>query len=148
MNMIYWFCGQPAAGKKTLAKALIEKIGTRHVTIDGDKLGEVLKKFDYTREGREKNIQSVLDIARFMDNEGYDVIISVVAPYNEHRRALKASNQMVEVYVHTSEIRGREKFFVAEFEVPTEDYIDIDTTNESVENCIIKILNNKSNGLG
>lgn len=139
--MIYWFCGQPASGKTTLAKALIEKLGTKHVHIDGDNLREVLQNFDYTREGREKNIQSVLDIARFMDNEGYDVIISVVAPYNEHRRALKASNQMVEVYVHTSEIRGREKFFVAEFEVPTENYIDIDTTNESVENCIHKILN-------
>ena len=55
---------------------------------------------------------------------------------------------MVEVYVHTSEIRGREKFFVADFEIPTEDYIDIDTTHESVENCIIKILKNKSNGMG
>lgn len=148
MNMIYWFCGQPAAGKTTLAKALIEKLGTKHVHIDGDNLRHILQNNDYTREGRERNIQSVLDIARFMDNKGYDVIISVVAPYNEHRRALKASNQMVEVYVHTSEIRGREKFFVADFEIPTEDYIDIDTTHESVENCIIKILNNKSNGMG
>ena len=60
--MIYWFCGQPAAGKTTLAKALIEKLGTKHVHIDGDNLRHILQNNDYTREGRERNIQSVLDI--------------------------------------------------------------------------------------
>tara|TARA_R110002126_G_scaffold28854_1_gene95962 strand:+ start:581 stop:1015 length:435 start_codon:yes stop_codon:yes gene_type:complete len=143
--MIYWFCGQPASGKTTLAKALIKKLNLiKCVHIDGDNLREILHNFDYSKDGREKNIQSVLDIARFMDSKSYDVIISVVAPYNIQREALKISNKMIEIFVHTSEIRGRENFFVKNFEVPTKDYIDIDTTNIDIETCIEKILNNKN----
>jgi adenylylsulfate kinase-like enzyme len=47
---------------------------------------------------------------------------------------------MFEVYVHSSEIRGREDFFVKEYGQPTENYLDIDTTNESVEESIKKVL--------
>jgi adenylylsulfate kinase len=140
--MIYWFCGQPASGKTTLAKALIEKLNRRGIIhIDGDKLRDILQNHDYTEEGRKRNIQSVLDITRFCDAVGYDVVISVVAPYNEHRESLKKTNLMKEIYVHTNEIRGRENYFVKDFQKPVNDFIDMDTTNVSVEECINKILN-------
>lgn len=139
--MIYWFCGQPASGKTTLAKALINKLNAdKCLHIDGDNLRDILKNFDYTDEGRKRNIQSVLDIARFGDSLGYNVVISVVAPFNEHRHSLKETNNMVEIYLHTSEIRGRENFFVKNFEKPTGNYIDIDTTNQTIEECINNII--------
>jgi len=141
--MIYWFCGQPGAGKTTLAQAMIEKCSDTCIHIDGDGLRELFQNFDYSEEGRRKNIQSVLDLCRFLDHKGFTVVVSVVAPYKEMRDSLKKTNKMVEIFVHTDEIRGREKFFVQEFETPTEDFIDIDTTNKSIEECLNLISFNK-----
>ena len=52
------------------------------------------------------------------------------------RDSLKETNEVVEIYVHTSEIRGREQNFVKYYEKPTENYIDIDTTNSTVSECL------------
>lgn len=134
--MIYWLFGQPAAGKTTLAKALISTIQDDVFHIDGDNLREITKNFDYTKVGREKNLQSVLDIARFGDAHGYDVYISVVAPYNEQRESLIKTNNVVPIYVHTSDTRGRESYHVDNFELPEGDYISIDTTNKSVDESL------------
>ena len=45
-----------------------------------------------------------------------------------------------EIYLHTTEIRGREHYFAENYEAPEEDFLEIDTTNISVEECIAKIL--------
>jgi hypothetical protein len=45
--------------------------------------------------------------------------------------------------VHTSEIRGREQNFVKEYEAPTENFIDIDTTNKTIDECLDLIPFNK-----
>ena len=134
--MIYWFTGQPGAGKTTLANALIEKCSDTCINVDGDGLRELFQNFDYSPEGRIKNIQSVIDLARFLDHKSFTVVISVVAPYREMRDSLKRTNEVVEMYVHTSEIRGREQNFVKEYEQPTENFIDIDTTNKTIDECL------------
>jgi len=64
-----------------------------------------------------------------------NVIISVVGPYKNLRDKLK-----IELYVHTNNKRGREKNFCKEYEKPTENYIDVNTTNISVEKTINIIL--------
>jgi adenylylsulfate kinase-like enzyme len=50
-----------------------------------------------------------------------------------------------EVYVHTSEKRGREQFFVKEYNEPTENYLEIDTTNESIVESAKKVLDYAKN---
>ena len=141
--MIYWFTGQPGAGKTTLANAFIEQCSDNCINIDGDGLRELFQNFDYSPEGRVKNIQSVIDLCRFLDHKGFTVVVSVVSPYKSMRDSLKESNEVVELYVHTDEIRGREKFFVNEYEPPTEDFINIDTTNKTIEECLNLIPFNK-----
>lgn len=137
--MIYWFTGQPGAGKTTLALELISRLENT-IHIDGDNLRDILQNFDYTPEGRVKNITNVIVLARFLDYKGFNVVISVVAPYKELRESLKSSNKVVEIYVHTNEIRGRENFFSNQYEKPTTNYIDIDTTNITVKECIDNLL--------
>ena len=134
--MIYWFTGQPGAGKTTLAKALIEKCSNNCVHVDGDGLRDLFQNFDYSEEGRRKNIQSVLDLCRFLDSKGFCVVVSVVAPYKEMRESLKSTNKVTEIYVHTTELRGRENYFAKDYEPPTDDFISIDTTDMSVEDCL------------
>ena len=142
--MIYWFTGQPGAGKTVLALKLIEhlKLTSKKeiIHIDGDNLREITQNFDYTIDGRKKNIENVHTIARFMDYTDHDVVISVVAPLREMRNNLKKTNNMVEIYVHTTNIRGREKNFAKNYEVPNDNFIDIDTTIDTAEESLKKIL--------
>ena len=143
--MIIWFTGQPGAGKTTLALKLIEEKKSANpelniVHIDGDNLREITQNFDYSLEGRKKNIENVHTIARFMDFYGALVVISVVAPLRIMRDTLKETNKMTEVYVHTTNVRGREKNFAKNYEAPEKNFIDIDTTVDSVEESISKIL--------
>ena len=50
-------------------------------------------------------------------------------------------DSMVELYVYTTEERGREQFHVADYEAPTENYVDVDTTDESPEGSLVYIIN-------
>jgi adenylylsulfate kinase len=140
--MIIWLTGQPGAGKTTIAKELEFAFAHKdNVTlIDGDDLREIFPGTGFTREERYKNIRRAQDIAKFLDWNGHLVIVSLVAPYRELREELKASAFVVEAYVHTTDIRGREKFHVADYEQPLTNFIDIDTTNKTIKSCADQII--------
>lgn len=139
--MIYWFTGQPGAGKTTLAKYLIDYFPKDSVIhIDGDDLRNAFNNKDYSEFGRRSNVQRAQYIAQFMNSKGYTVIVSLVAPYKDQRDLFKSENSVVEIYVHTSETRGRESFHVAEYEPPTENFIDIDTTLDNETDSYYKLL--------
>jgi adenylylsulfate kinase len=137
--VIFWFTGQPGSGKTTLGKALLEKLdGAFH--IDGDDLRGLVHNVDYSEQGRISNIRMAQSIAMFLDNKEQDVVVSVVAPYRWLREEFKARHKVNEVYLHTTEKRGKEKFFVENYEPPQENFLDVDTTNVSVEACIDRIV--------
>ena len=127
--MIYYFTGQPGAGKTTLAELLYDD---GYIHIDGDDIREIFNNKDYSEEGRKLNIRRAHDIAQFMDAKGFPVIISLVSPFRELRNELKTKTDVIEIYVHTTEARGREHYHVSTYEPPVEDFIDLDTTNEPV----------------
>lgn len=120
--MIYLFIGQPGSGKTTMAKLLVEKLGTETVWIDGDNLREIFPNTDYSYSGRIKNIEKAFTIARFMSVKGHNVVISMVCPYRAIREDLKANNMVAEVLFERDEFSEREKFHVKNFEVPEDDF--------------------------
>jgi adenylylsulfate kinase len=130
--MIYYLIGQPHAGKTTLSKLLKQHLYPQNIIqIDGDDLRDIFQNKDYSEEGRRNNIRRAQDIAMFLNAKGIDVIISLVSPYKDLRDELKEKSNVIEIYVHTDDVRGRESFHVENYDKPTENYIDIDTTGVS-----------------
>jgi adenylylsulfate kinase len=133
--MIYNLIGQPHSGKTTLAKHLrtaleIKNPQRKALIIDGDDLRKILNNKDYSKEGRRDNISKAYAIAKYLDADFlHDVIIAVVSPFLDLREEFKLTADVVEIYVHTDNIRGRENFHVEYFEKPESNFIDIDTTN-------------------
>lgn len=146
-NMIYWFTGQPGHGKTVLSLALKDYLETNHdkqvIHIDGDDLREIFQNKDYSKEGRIKNISFAQGLAKFCHLKGFDVVVSVVAPYKEVRDTFKQDmgESMVELYVHTTEVRERDQFHSPDYVAPTENFIDVDTTEDSPEASLVYIIN-------
>jgi adenylylsulfate kinase-like enzyme len=130
--MIYWMTGQPGAGKTTLAKWMEAHFAGKGVIVDGDDIRAIFDNKDYSEAGRRKNIELAQSIARFYHHKGNVAIVSLVSPYKDQRDYFKEAmgDNIQEIYVHTSSIRGREQFHVANYEVPTENFVDIDTTSQ------------------
>ncbi len=139
--MIFWFTGQPGSGKTTLGKALIEKLDDVF-HIDGDDLRGLSANVDYSEQGRVSNIRTAQSIAMYLDNKGKNVVVSVIAPYKWLREEFKERHKVNEIYLHTSTKRGRENYFVKNYEPPIDNYLDIDTTDLTVEESIDVIMEN------
>ena len=142
-NMIYWFTGQPGAGKSTLAAALKSALKVRKqsvVHLDGEELRDITGNTDYGETGRVANIRSGQKFAAKLESEGISVIASFVSPYRALREELKAKHPVVEIYVHTTAIRGREKYHAKNYEPPLSNFVDVDTTSASIEDCVGRIL--------
>jgi len=139
--MIYWFTGQPSSGKTTLANNLLTHFGKDNsIIIDGDDLRDIFQNKDYSEVGRRKNIERAQDIAQFLDKKGFTVLVSLVSPYKDQREDFKNKSNVIEVYLHTSENRGRNQFHVENYEPPTENFIDLDTTNKTETDSYFEIL--------
>ena len=141
--MIYWFTGQPAHGKTILANMLKEKMPNAF-RVDGDEMRELFTNKDYTINGRVANVGTAQRIAHYLNNQGHDVIVSLVSPYVDQREDFKKlmGDQIIEFYVHTSEARERDHFKAIAYTAPTANYIDIDTTNNTPEESFTKIIKN------
>jgi len=141
-----WLTGQPASGKTTLANLLIKKFSEdrpnySYFNIDGDDLRDLFQNKDYSKKGREANIRLGMSIAAYLVNKGCIPIVSLVSPYINLREEFKSKYKVLEVYLHTTEIRGREKYFAENYEPPKENFLDMDTTNKSEEESLDEILN-------
>lgn len=135
-NSIVWLTGQPGSGKTVLGQMLVqyyEKQKRKVVFIDGDDLREKTGNFDYTPDGRNKNITNAQMLARYLYKSGYTIVVSLVAPYRDLREEFKKEfgSLMTEIYVHCEDIRGREEYHVANYEQPLNNFLDVDTTNDN-----------------
>ena len=146
--MIIWLTGQPGVGKTTLCKEMTKNTTYDVFHIDGDDLRDLFDNKDYSELGRRRNVELAQQIAQYLHNKGKHVYVSLVSPYKDQRDKFKEKlgDNLLEVYVHTSELRGRENFFVEDYLPPTENYLDIDTTSKSIEDCSQIIFNEIEKG--
>jgi adenylylsulfate kinase len=141
--MIYWFTGQPAHGKTILADLLKNTHLPQAYRIDGDDMRELFSNKDYSIKGRVENVGTAQRIAHYLHNQGKDVIVSLVSPYLDQREDFKIllGDNIKEIYIHTTEPRERDHFKAMAYIGPKENYINIDTTDDTPEESLQKILN-------
>ena len=142
LQPIIWITGQPGAGKSTVGKALLDDLtqeGQDAFLVDGDDLRALTANADYSQAGREANIRRAQDIALYLSRQGRVAIVAVVAPFRWLREEFKARAQVKEVYVHTTAIRGREHYHSDEYGAPEENFLDLDTTDLSVEEAVGRV---------
>jgi adenylylsulfate kinase-like enzyme len=147
--MIYWFTGQPGAGKTVLGTKLKDFLQTEKRNwrkdvfhIDGDDLRELTLNKDYSETGRIQNIKNAQLLAYFLQNKNCDIVVSLVAPYKDLREEFKevCGNTIVEIYVHTNRKRNREEFKVKEYQAPEENFFDMDTTSDNPTQSFTKLI--------
>ena len=140
--MIYWFTGQPAAGKTILADMLKKKLLFDAYRIDGDEMRDLFTNKDYSIKGRIANIDSAQKISHYLHNQGADVIVSLVSPYIDQREEFKKilGDNLIEIYVHTTDARERDHFKAEAYIGPKDNFIDIDTTNDTPEQSYKNLL--------
>jgi adenylylsulfate kinase-like enzyme len=149
--MIYWFTGQPGAGKTVLGSKLHSFLRTEKRNwrkdvfhLDGDDLRELTTNKDYSEQGRINNIRNAQMITEFVHKNGCDVVVSLVAPYRWLREEFKERigyENFQEIFVHTTEKRERDHFHVKDYEAPEVEFIDVDTTKDNPDKSFSKIIN-------
>lgn len=152
--MIYYFIGQPSAGKTTLGEKLYkflktEKRNWRRTVfhVDGDDLRELYQNKDYSEKGRRTNIKNAQALIKYLHYNGCDVVVSIVTPYLDLRESFKKEfgADIVELFVNTTEKRERDHFHVKDFQKPEVNFINVDTTKDSPKTSFSKIINHLIN---
>jgi len=99
-----WLTGLPAAGKTTIAKALVERLEAR--LIPCDRLdGDVVRRsfcsdLGFSKADRDENILRNSYVASYLSHSGRIAVASFVSPYVEARRKARGMvKNMVEVFV-------------------------------------------------
>ena len=141
-NVIVWLTGQPGHGKTTLCQALMETYKDAF-HIDGDDIREIYQNKDYSETGRRKNIELAQHLSHYLQSKGRMVFVSLVSPYEDQREAFKSKlgNDILEFYITTDQIRGRENFHVQDYQAPKSNFTLVDTSNP-IEDCV-EIIKNK-----
>jgi adenylylsulfate kinase len=161
-GLTIWFTGLSSAGKTTLGKAVCEALrarGHKVELLDGDDIRQRLGNPGFTRPDRDQNVRRIGFAAELLTRHGVVAIVAAVSPYRGVREEVRHRiGSFVEVYVHAPMAvleerdpkgiyrRGRagELRHVAgiddPYEPPVAPDVDCDTSRESLEESVAKVL--------
>ena len=81
--MVIWIIGLSAAGKSTLANAIVKKIREQNKKVcllDGDLIRDLFKNdVDHTVDGRYRNAERLSTISKFLGEQGIPVVAAVLS---------------------------------------------------------------------
>jgi adenylylsulfate kinase-like enzyme len=131
---IYWLTGQTGAGKTTLANALQKRIGG--VVLDGDEMRESISLGSgFSKKDRMNHNLRVARLAKVLSKRG-NVIVSVIAPYNELRVEINEMISPIWIYVKKNLPIVKNK----PYEIPAHPHIIVDSDEQSTQDQVKIIL--------
>ena len=82
--MIWWVYGNTGSGKTTLAQELANGIDA--ILLDGDQMRESISKdLSFTEEDRKENNKRIARLAKVLEGQGRNVVVSTICPYEKLR---------------------------------------------------------------
>ncbi len=93
MSWVLWLTGPPAAGKTTVARAVLARLsraGELAAWLESDALRKVLTpQADYSPAERDRFYAMVADLAALLAGQGFNVLVDATAPRRAHRQRLR-----------------------------------------------------------
>lgn len=87
--MILWLTGNSGSGKSTLATAF-RKVAPQWVNLDGDAMRRSISVgVGFSKDDRHAHNLRVARLAKVLDGQGHNVIVSVIAPFRDTRREIE-----------------------------------------------------------
>ncbi len=163
-GLVFWLTGLPCSGKTTISKKLKKYLKNKSESVqrlDGDILRKTISKdLGFSKKDRIKNIHRVAYLAKILADNGVNVIVALISPYQKSRDfARKVCPNFIEIYVKCSieeckrrDIKGMyEKALKGKiidftgvqdsYEEPQNPEITIDTEKLSTEDDLKIIIN-------
>ena len=84
--MITWITGNSGSGKTTLARKIIKADGG--ILLDGDGM-RTCWDLGFSKEDRIENNLRIARIAKVLDGQGFNIVVSTICPYRELRSGVK-----------------------------------------------------------
>lgn len=164
-STMIWFTGLSGSGKSTLAVALEKELFARGYMcriLDGDNIRSgINKNLGFSPEDRIENVRRIAEVGKLFIDSGVITISAFISPTNDIRKLAKeiiGEHNFMEIYVSTPiqecerrDVKGLYKKARAgmikeftgvsqPFEMPEYPALSINTTGQSVECSIEKIL--------
>ena len=161
---VVWFTGLSGSGKSTIAVEVEKQLfsmGRTVYRLDGDNVRHGLNSnLGFSEEDRSENIRRIAEVAALFKDAGLITLASFISPLSAHRALAreKAGNAFIEIYVkadvnvcaerdpkglYKKAKTGEIKDFTgisAPYEEPTNAELVLDTTVNSLEDCVQKVL--------
>ena len=133
-------CGLPGSGKTTLARRLQEILGNAVVT-NADEVRERFKDWDFSLEGRERQMKRMQDYVRKSVAKGNYGIADFVCPTNELREKFMPEYVVWMNTIEESPYEDTNKAFEEPLKKPTYTITDWDQVDDIIEEVAYKLLN-------
>jgi len=85
--MIQWIYGVSGAGKSTLARKLLD---AKTIHLDGDDMRRVWTDLAFTDADRETQNLRIANLARVVERQGFNVVVSTICPGEKLRHRVQA----------------------------------------------------------
>jgi len=106
LNKVFWLFGRSGAGKTTLSLRLcggLKDAAIPVVHLDADELRSTLcSDLGFSAEAREENNRRIAEIARLLVDQGFNVVVSTMAPEYQQRDSVVRilGRKLVWIYIH------------------------------------------------
>lgn len=103
-GVVVWLTGLPCSGKTTISKEIEKYFREKNLPVqrlDGDIVrGTINSDLGFSKKDRDENIRRVTHISKMLADNGVNVVVAFVSPYQKMRNFVReACPNFVEVYV-------------------------------------------------
>ncbi len=131
---VIWLTGNCGSGKTSIAYLLKERLNG--VVLDGDEMRQSISLgAGFSKEEREEHNLRVARLAKILNQQGQNVIVSVIAPFQSTRDKVEKICNPYWIYMKSPEL-GKDR----PYEVPENPDVIIDSTKEVLLESLDKVI--------